>query len=341
MSGAVANVGDVADVEASTHRSVNWVGGAERYGLAVIVCGLIVFFGLFGPTADVFPTALNMRNVLGNESAAALLAIGALVPLSAGQFDLSIGANAGLSAVAAAAAVSRFDIPTPAALAVGVIFAAGIGALNGVLVVGWSVPSLIATLGTSSLIAGLVSWYTSGNALIANIPASIKTFGSGRWLGLPRPLFVVAAVGVVVHTVIEHTPAGRRLAMTGENATAAALVGVRVRRQQFMSFVVSGGVAGLAGLIVLCRAASANPQVGPNFTLPALSAAFLGATAIRPGRFNVPGTVLGVGFVAVSVNGLTLAGVKPWVQPVFNGAALLMAVALSLYASRRNAGRSR
>jgi ribose transport system permease protein len=330
-----------ADIQVRTRRSVNWVGGAERYGLAVTVVGLVVFFSVFGETADVFPTALNMRNVLGNESAAALLAIGALIPLSAGQFDLSIGANAGLSAVAAAAAMSRFDIPTPAALVIGVLFAATIGALNGVLVVGWSVPSLIATLGTSSLIAGMVSWYTSGNALIANIPESIKGFGSGRWLGLPRPLFIVAAVAVVIHVVIEHTPAGRRLAMTGENVTAAALVGVRVRRQQFTSFVISGAVAGLAGLIVLCRAASANPQVGPNLTLPALSAAFLGATAIRPGRFNVPGTLLGVAFVAVSVNGLTLAGVKPWVQPVFNGAALLSAVALSLYASRRNAGRSR
>jgi ribose transport system permease protein len=119
---------------------------------------------------------------------------------------------------------------------------------------------------------------------------------------------------------------------------AARLVGLNVDRYVWSSFVVSGGLAGVAGILLLARSGIANPQAGPGFTLAALSAAFLGATAIRPGTFNVAGTLMGVLFVAVSVNGLVLSGAADWVEPTFNGAALLGAVALSAAIARRRAG---
>jgi ribose transport system permease protein len=104
-----------------------------------------------------------------------------------------------------------------------------------------------------------------------------------------------------------------------------------------LSFVLSGTLAGVAGVMQVARSGLANPQIGPNFVLPALAAAFLGATAIRPGRYNVPGTVLAVFFLAATVSGLTLAGVEPWVEPTFNGTALIVAVAMSTIIARRRA----
>jgi hypothetical protein len=140
--------------------------------------------------------------------------------------------------------------------------------------------------------------------------------------------------------VLRHTPYGRYLASVGASPTSARLVGLNVPRVILSSFVFSGALSGIAGLVLLARAGTANPQVGPGYTLAALSAAFLGATAIRPGTFNVVGTLLGVLFVAVSVNGLVLAGAADWVEPTFNGAALLVAVTLSTALARRRAGRT-
>jgi ribose transport system permease protein len=116
------------------------------------------------------------------------------------------------------------------------------------------------------------------------------------------------------------------------------LVGIRVKAMVASSFVISSTLAGVAGVVLLSRTGSGSPQIGQGYTLAALSAAFLGATAFRPGRFNVPGTLLGVIFVAVSVNGLTLAGAHDWVEPVFTGAALMIAVTLSTILGRLRSG---
>jgi ribose transport system permease protein len=144
----------------------------------------------------------------------------------------------------------------------------------------------------------------------------------------------VLGVAVLLGLSIARTTYGRRLTSVGINQSAARLVGINVRAVTASSFVLSSVLAGAAGVLLLARTGSGNPQVGSGYTLAALSAAFLGATAFRPGQFNVPGTLVGVLFVAVSVNGLTLAGAHDWVDPVFNGAALMAALALSTLLGR-------
>lgn len=306
----------------------------ERYGLVVLFVLVVAYFSA---TTEVFATEANFRTIVGNNSVLAIAALAAIIPLVGGQFDLSVGSVLGISSIATAAALSNFELPLLVAVLVGVGLGASIGLVNGLLVAKVGVNALITTLGVATVLSGIVQWYTEGQSILRGIPGTLTDVGSGQWLGLPRPLFVLAAVALVVFYVLAYTPYGRYLHSVGSNPSSARLTGLPVDRIVLLSFVLSGTLAGLAGVLQVARAGLANPQIGPNFVLPALAAAFLGATTIRPGRYNVPGTILAVFFLAASVSGLTLSGFEPWVEPTFNGSALIIAVAMSTVIARRRA----
>jgi len=164
------------------------------------------------------------------------------------------------------------------------------------------------------------------------------SFGNGLWLGIPKPTWLLIVCALGVEYMLRFTVYGRQLVQIGSNARSARLVGIRVKRLMFTVFVVAGALAAVAGALQLARTGSASPQLGPGLTLNAIAACFLGSTTIRPGQFNVPGTLVGVFFVAVMVNGLTLAGAADWVEPTFNGAAVVIAVTLSAILARRRGG---
>ena len=308
----------------------------ERYALVLIFVVVVIAFSAMEP--DSFATWQNVKNILGNQSVLAIVALAAILPLIGGQFDLSVGSTVGISSIATAAGLSRFDLPLVIAVVVGVGLGALIGLVNGFVVAKIGVNALITTLGTAAVIAGVTSWYTEGQSITARIPRALTDLGSGVLFGLPRPIYVLAGAGVAVWYVVSHTPFGRYLQSVGSNVTSARLVGLQVDRVVIWSFVLAGALAGVAGVLHVGRAGGGNPQVGPNFMLPALSAAFLGATTIRPGRYNVPGTIVGVFFVAASVTGLSLVGVPYFIEPVFTGVALVTAVAASTLLARHRTG---
>jgi ribose transport system permease protein len=309
---------------------------AERYALVGLLLALVAFFALYGPTRDSFATTANMQSVLGNQSVVAIAALAAVVPLIGGQFDVSIGAVLGMASIVAASALEH-GWPLVAAIALAIALAGVVGLINGVLVAYVGVNSFITTLAAGTLIGGLVSLYTSNTTIVSGIPTSLTDFGSAKLLGLPWVTWIVLLTAAVLAFVIGWTVHGRRLTSVGASPAAARLVGIRVPSVAASSFVISSMLAGVAGVILLSRTGTGNAQIGSGYTLAALSAAFLGATALKPGQFNVLGTLVGVLFVAVSVNGLTLAGAKDWVDPVFNGAALMIAVALSTTLGRMRA----
>jgi ribose transport system permease protein len=244
----------------------------------------------------------------------------------------------GLTSIATASLLSKYDVSLWIAAPSGIALGALVGLLNGVLVAKLGLNALITTLGTATVITGLISLYTDGLSIITGIPAALTDLGSGVWLGIPCTLYVLAAIAWFAWYLLEHTPFGRYLHAVGGNPAAARLVGLDVDRIVVQSFVVAGALVGLGGVLQVARQGGGNPQVGMYFMMPALSAAFLGATSIQPGRFNVPGTILAVFFLATSVSGLALAGVDNWVEAIFNGTALVVAVALSTVLSRRKAG---
>jgi ribose transport system permease protein len=312
----------------------------ESYGLVALLGLVVLFFSIWGKTSAVFPTSANLNAVVGNQAVLAVTALAAIIPLIAGQFDLSVGATVGLSSVVSAKLMADTGLPLAACGVAAVATGAGIGLVNAIIVARLGINSLISTLGLSTVLGG-VAVAIAGNApIVQGISNSLVNFGTGEFLGLPNTLFVLAVAALLVWYLLEHTPFGRYLHAIGSNREAARLVGIGVDRLVFRSFLLTGTIAGAAGFLQLARTGSGDPTIGVNFTLPALAAAFLGATAIRPGRFNVGGTLVAIFFLAAAVSGLTLAGAQGYVQDLFNGSALIAGVAVStLIARQRLRGR--
>jgi ribose/xylose/arabinose/galactoside ABC-type transport system permease subunit len=240
--------------------------------------------------------------------------------------------------VLAAGLMSRDGLPLAPTVVICVLFGGLVGLVNGVAVTRFRMNPFVTTLGVATLLGGLIQWYTGGQAIFAGISASLTRFGSLTLIGLPQVTFVVAALALVSWYVLTQTAYGRFLYAVGSNERSARLVGIAVGRNVLLSFVIAGLLAGVAGVLQLSRTGSATADSGTGLLFPALAAVFLGATAVRPGFFNVAGAMIGVLFVSVSVSGLTLSGASAWVSPVFNGVALLVAVGLSSYLGRRVTG---
>ncbi len=307
----------------------------ERYGLVLLLVGVIVFFTVWPRTADVFPTVANIRNIAANESILVLAALAALIPLVAERFDLSVGAIVATTSIATAKMLTEWDLPLVVGIAGGIAVGAVIGLINGFIIAYYNANSLVITLGMSTLLAGVGAYWT-GYSTLLGVPQALLDFGNLTWVGIPRPVWLLVLGALVVAFVLGLTVFGRTLLAIGSNESASRLVGMPVSRTVMFAFVCSGAIAGAAGVLLLARTGSAAAGVGSGYTLPALAAIFLGSTTIRPGRFTVAGTLIGVFFVAISINGLTLAGAQDWVEPVFNGAAVVIAVtAAAVLAKRR------
>jgi len=328
---------DARDTEAPERRSVvnRYVLPAlERYGLVILFVLLFLFFATLWDRPATFRSTDNIRSVLGTYSIPAILALAAIIPLVCGQFDLTVGPVAGLTAMATAGAFTNEGSPLWLAVVIALALGLLVGVVNGYLVAYVKVNAFITTLGVSSLILGFVTLYSEGTAVLVS-HEGLTNLGSLNWLGLPRLVFIVLAIALLTYYVLEHTPFGRYLHSVGSNPTAARLVGLDVDRLTFLTFVLSALLASIAGVLLLARNGSADLQLGGlGLTLPALAAAFLGATAIRPGQFNVLGTLVAVLFVGFSLSGLNLNGASSWVTDVFTGGTLVLAVAISTLVAR-------
>lgn len=310
------------------------VGLLQRYSLLALLLASIVLYSTWERTSSVFVSSGNAQNILGSQSVLAVLTMGLLLVMVSGHLDLSIGSTAGLASIAAAGAYADYGVPLIVGVFIGIGIGAIVGLVNGLVVTRFGIDSFIVTLGTASLILGLVNWYSEGSSIIQGIPQSVITFGGGNTFGLPNLVYVLIAVALAVYYLLEQTPYGRNLHAIGSNRAAARLVGIRVERDTCLAFVLSGGFAGVAGVLLLARSGAGNPQVGQSFTLTAIAAAFLGAASFKLGKLNVPGTLVAIFFLAVNITGLTFAGVALWISDVFTGLALVLAVAFAGFMSR-------
>jgi ribose transport system permease protein len=179
-----------------------------------------------------------------------------------------------------------------------------------------------------------VTLAVSDGQILNTVSQPLVDFVQYQVLGLPIPVYLAFVLVAVVWYVFEHTPLGRYLFFVGEGREAARLVGLRVDRLRFGAFIVSGIISAAAGIITAGQLGAADPSVGPSFLLPAYAAAFLGATTIKPGRFNAWGTVVALYLLVTGVTGLELLGSSSWVQEMFNGIALLIAVTFARFVAR-------
>jgi ribose transport system permease protein len=311
------------------------LGLGEAYGLLVVFAVTLLFFSLWGGTSAAFPTMANADSIIGGQSALMVVSVGMVLPLLAGEIDLSVGATAGASAVVTATAMSRFNLPLVVAIILGLVFALLIGVAVGMLVALVNANSFVITFGVATVLGGLVTWYTNSLPITSNISVGLQNFGTLNWLGLPRTLVVTVPIIVIAILVQDRTPFGRYLQAIGSNKRAAQLVGIRVARVTFSSFIASSLMAGIGGVLLLAAAGGATPDAGSTLLFPAFTAVFLGMATIRPGQPNVLGTVAAVLFLAAAVSGFTMAGIASWVSDVFDGLALLAAISIATWFARK------
>ncbi|GAA1018885.1 sugar ABC transporter permease [Acrocarpospora pleiomorpha] len=294
---------------------------------------LWVAFSLNNP--QVFATTSNLQTILSVQAMTGLLALAVVVPLVAGHFDLSTGFQLGLAQSLCAVLVIQHQWPPLLALVVVVGIGVVIGIVNGQLITRLGLPSFTTTLGTGMLILGLTEWLTQNHVITGPAPAWFLDLGRVRVAGVPLPFIYLAVAAVLLFVLLELTVWGRRSYAVGANPTAARLSGINADRQIRQSFITAGFLCSVAGCISMTSLGGSSPVIGLGSLLPAFAAAFLGATCFRPGRYNVAGTVIAVYVIGVGITGLNQMGAEVYIQDVFNGAALLIALVISTIARRR------
>lgn len=308
----------------------------ERFGLLIIFAAMVVVFGI--ANSD-FLTGSNWSSIAITQSVLLVLALALMAPLICGRFDISVGANMVLTSVGIASAMSKYNLPLGVALLIGLAIGLLIGVTNGYLVSYLGINAIICTLAMSIVLGGIIAGYTGGQPIVSHISPGLTNLGYEKVLGIPDVFIFTVVVALAAWYVFTQTPFGRRLFAIGININAASLTGMAVKRLVMLSFVMAGGLSGLAGIMLLAVQGSANPDAGSlESILPAFAAIFLGATTWRPGRYTVAGTFISLFFLGTTVSGLELIGVGTWVPDVFNGCTVIIAIALAAQFRRRRTG---
>ncbi|WSH68075.1 ABC transporter permease (plasmid) [Rhizobium ruizarguesonis] len=303
------------------------------YGLVILTVGLIVIFSILLP--DTFPTLLNVRSIVSDKAIIALLSLAAMIPMASGRIDLTVGYGIVLWHILAISLQTAYGLPWP--IAVVIVLALGVltGFINGLLVEVAKIDSFIATLGTGTVLYALALWHTGGRQVVGVLPDGFYALNGTMLFGLPITGFYVLLIAICMWIVLEYLPIGRYLYAIGANPKAAALNGIPVRKFVIGAFVTSGLLAALTGVLLASKLRIGQASVGLEYLLPALVGAFLGSTTIKPGRVNVWGTLIGVIILAVGISGIQQFGGSFFVEPLFNGVTLLIAIGIAGYAQRK------
>jgi ribose transport system ATP-binding protein len=311
---------------------------AERLALPLAWIAIITIFGAIKPS--VFLTASNFETIFSSQAVLAVITLGLIVPLTAGDYDLSIASVTGLSAMIIAVLNVLHGWPVGLTVLVALTAGLAVGVVNGLVTVIFGIESLIVTLGVGTFVAGLTLWISDSNTVSGISQNLVSPVVVWRFLGIPVEFYYALGIALILGYAMEFVPVGRRLLMVGRGREVARLSGMHVNRIRFLAFVCSGGIGAVGGVLFAGTSGAADPSSATGLLLPAFAAAFLGATAIFPGRFNVPGTLVAVYFLVTGITGLQLLGAQTYVQNLFYGGALVGAVVFSQLARRRRLRRA-
>lgn len=305
----------------------------QRVALPLAWGILIIPFSILRP--DTFPTVLNFSGIFGTQAVLVVLTLAILIPLTAGDYDLSAASTLTLSSMALALLNVNHHWSIGTAIVVSVLIGAAVGAVNGGIIVLFGIDPFIVTLGTGTFFAGITYWISASETISGISEGLVGPVYDDKFLSIPLGFYYGVALCVILYYIFEYTPMGRRLLFVGRGRSVSRLSGISVSRVRFFSFVACGTLAGCAGVLYTGTLGAADPSSGANFLLPAYAAAFLGATSILPGRFNPWGAIIAVYFLQTGISGLQQMGVENFVQQLFYGGALVLAVVLSQVARRR------
>jgi ribose transport system permease protein len=283
-----------------------------------------------------FATLANVRTIFGTQSVLLVLAIALLLPLIVGEFDLSIAPTLGFSSMLLAVLNVKHGWALAPAIVVSLAAGLLIGTANGFLVVKIGVNAFIATLGVGTVVTG-ITYAVSNYEIVSGISSSLVSAMTTEFLGIQVSFYYALALVVILWYILRFTPLGRHMLFAGDNPEAARLCGLPVSRIRMGAFVWCGLLSAAAGIVLAGVLGSADPNGASAYLLPAYAAAFLGSTAVVPGQFNAWGTAIAVYFLITGITGLQLLGLEDWIQYVFYGFSLVVAVTLSHLATRRAA----
>jgi ribose transport system permease protein len=299
----------------------------ERFALIGVWIVLIIFFSILLP--QTFPTAANVSNMLGSQAVLLILALGLLIPMRAGVYDLSVASAMNFSAVIVAVGNVQWGLSIWVAVLLGIIAASLVGVVNGFIVTKFGIDPFIVTLGIGTVVVGLTYWVSNARTTVG-VDRELSNFVLAKpFLAIPVDVYYALGLCFIVWYLFQYTAFGQRLLFVGQNPEVARLNGVPVGRLRWTSLIASAFVAGIAGAVFVGTTGSADPTAGQAFLLPAFAAVFLGSTVLTIGRFNAWGTVIAVYFLATGITGLQLLGLQQFVQQLFYGGALVIAVVLS------------
>lgn len=284
-------------------------------------------------TTDVFLTPANLLNVLRQASLTFLIASGLTLTILTAGLDLSVGANVGLSACLAATVMKSTD-SIALGVAAGLGFGALVGVVNGLMITLLKLPPFIATYGMLWTLNGVTYWFMGGDTIHGFSPG-FRQLGSGYWLGVPVPIYVMAAFLVAGGIFTRYTTFGHEVYAIGANREAARLSGVPVRARLNLVYVLSGAMAGLAAIVYLARLNSAEADIGEPLTLPAIAAVLIGGTSLFGGAGSLSGTLVGALTLTLVVNGMNLLAVDANWQPLVTGVIVILAVWMDVMTRQR------
>lgn len=317
---------DKGTSEAEPRRRLNL--GFERYSGVYLWVGIIVIFGSWVP--DLFLTMGTVHSVAAQQAIVAIVAIAVLVPLATGAYDLSVGATVNLGAITVAVLQSNRGWSMWPAIAATIGLCMLIGIINGFVVVKLKVNSFIATLGAASIITALQSIVSGQSQPLPPTATAWSELTQRELFGFQIVFFYMLAIAAIVWWVLAHTPVGRYIYAVGGNAEAARLSGVRTGQWTWLSLIVSSTLCGVGG-VLYSSLSGPSLTFGGAMLLPAFAAVFLGSTQLFPGRFNVWGTLIAMYALATGIKGLQLVTGVQWLPDMFNGVAVVTAVAFAVW----------
>ncbi len=303
-----------------------------RAAASALLLGVVALLLVFSVLNDAFLTVDNFRNVFIQASVISVVAVPMALLLIAGKVDLSVGSTLALGAVTTGLLITH-GVPLLVAILAGVLAGAAVGAIIGVLVTVWDLSPIIVTLGALTAVRGVA--LTLAPDPVFGFGDSFLALGENDLLGVPYLVLIAGAVFLLGAAVLSRMPAGRHVYAIGINPEAAYLSGVRVGRIGLILFVATGAAAGLAGVMLAARLGSApSGALGIGFELDVLTAVILGGVAFNGGRGTIAGVFLGVLFLGILQNGLTLEDVPAATALIVKGAVLVTAAGLDRVAVR-------
>jgi len=300
---------------------------AEQFGLVAVWLALVALFGILRP--ETFLTWPNLSTILGSQAVLVVVTLGLIIPLTANDFDLSIAFVMTLSSMAVAVLNVNYGVDIGWAILAALTIGVAVGVINGLLITVFRIHSLIVTLGTGTFIHGFTLWMSDSMTISGLSPSLMNAVIVDRLFGIPLEFYYAIGLAALIWYLLDYTALGRRILFVGRGREVARLSGIDTDRIRLACLVMSGLLGSVAGVLYAGTQGAADPVSGTSYQLPAFAAAFLGSTSIVPGRFNPWGATVAVYFLVTGITGLVFLGFSSFIQEMFYGGALVVAVCLS------------